>query len=186
MFTVLVIAAGLLIGWFRKGSLWSITNIKFRLIWLLPGAYILEYVSIHHLQGQIYEICILIAYLGLILFCSLNYKIAGIKWALSGTVANFLVMSLNGLRMPAYLPAVRKMAPQTIPALMKGDYLKSVAMTSHTHLNPLGDIFNVSVLTPNLVSFGDLLFSLGIIVFLQHAMRSSMEVNQSSVEAKTS
>jgi hypothetical protein len=184
VFTVLVIIAGLLIGWFRKGSLWSIANISFRLIWLLPSAYILEYISVHHLQGHIYEICILLAYLGLTWFCLLNYRVAGIKWALAGTIANILVMSVNGLRMPAYLPAIREIAPQTIPALMKGEYLKSVAMTSHTHLNPLGDIFNVSVLTPNLVSVGDLLFSLGIIIFLQHAMRSSLEVNQSSVETQ--
>lgn len=186
MFTVLVIAAGLLVGWMRKGSLWSITSVKFRLIWLLPVAYILEYISMHYLQGITYEICVLLSYIGLVVFCILNNKIAGIRWALVGTVANFLVMSLNGLRMPAYLPAVKAMAPQTVPALIHGDYLKSIAMTAHTHLNFLADIFNVSILTPNLVSIGDLLFSLGIILFLQHAMRSSTEVKHPNADATAS
>ncbi len=186
MFTLLVIVAGLLIGWFRKGSLWAITNVKFRLIWLLPCAYILEYISVYHLHGTAYDISILVSYLGLIVFCMLNLKISGIKWALAGTAANLLVMAANGLRMPAYMPAVRKLAPQTIDALMKGDYLKSVAMSSHTHLNPLGDIFNVSIITPNLVSVGDLLFSIGIIMFLQYAMRSSTEVKHENVAAKSS
>lgn len=186
MFTVFVIVAGLLIGWLRRGSIWAITNTKFRIIWLLPVSYILEYVSVNHLQGHTYEVCILLGYIGLIVFCLLNYKVTGIKWALAGTLANLAVMSVNGLRMPAYLPAVREMAPQTVSALMKGDYLKSIAMTTHTHLSFLGDIFNLSILTPNLVSIGDLLFSIGIILFLQQAMRSSMEVKSEDAGATIS
>lgn len=186
MFTLLVIAGGLLIGWFRKGSLWNITNVKFRIIWLLPCAYILQYVSIFHMHGLAYEVSILLSYLGLIVFCLVNFRIAGIKWALVGTAANLLVMAVNGLRMPAYMPEIRRIAPQIVPALLKGDYMKSVAMSSHTHLNPLGDIFNVSLITPNLVSVGDWLFSFGIIIFLQYAMRSSVEVKQTHAAAKSS
>ena len=39
-------------------------------------------------------------YLLLILFCLVNLRRGGAKWILLGTLANLLVISLNGFRMP--------------------------------------------------------------------------------------
>jgi hypothetical protein len=171
-FHVLVLLAGLLVGWFKKGSIWNITNIRLRLLWILPVAYLIQHVSITYLSGSMYELAIVASYLALLMFCLLNWKVPGLIWAAGGTLSNFLVMLVNGLRMPAYIPAVQQMDSKLVPLLEKGEFGKSIAMSSSTHLNFLGDIFYVHVQPPSLVSIGDILFAIGLIILIQHAMRS--------------
>jgi hypothetical protein len=178
-FQIFTILAGLVVGWFRKGSLWAITAVNLKWIWLLPVAYVLQHVSIRYLNGPSYELALVASYVALLVFCGFNYRIPGVLWAMAGTVANFLVMVCNGLRMPAYIPAVEKMAPQLVPLLMKGQYGKSVAMSTDTHLNFLGDIFYFQIPPQSLVSVGDILIAIGLIIFLQYAMRTERRVQSS-------
>lgn len=91
---------------------------------------------------------------------------------LGGTLANVVALAANGLRMPAYVPAVRMMAPKILGQLEAGTYGKSIAMTASTHLNFLGDIFAFNVYPQSLLSVGDILFSIGLVVLIQNAMRA--------------
>ncbi len=141
--------------------------------WILPIAYLLQHISIAYLSGTAYEIMIVLSYALMITFCSVNVKSSGMTWALAGTLANLLALSVNRLRMPAYVPSVRLMAPQLVGALQAGTYGKSIAMTSSTHLNFLGDIFAFNVYPQSLLSIGDILFSIGLIILIQSAMRAS-------------
>jgi hypothetical protein len=170
-FQVLVILTGLVVGWGRKGSLWSITQIRLKMIWLLPISYILQHFSIAYLNGAMYEVVIVFSYVSLLFFCAGNLKVPGLLWTFAGTAANFVVMSVNGLRMPAYKDAVEHMAPKLIPLLIKGDYSKSVLMSSNTHLNFLGDIFSFEIRPESLISIGDILFAIGLVILIQYAMR---------------
>jgi hypothetical protein len=130
----------------------------------------MQYISVYHLRGLEYEILLVLSYTSIIIFCVLNREVPGVKWALFGTSTNFLAMLTNGLRMPAYLPAVEQVSPQLVPLLIKGEVGKSVAMSSQTHLNFLGDIFSIQLGPPTLVSVGDLMFAAGLVLFLIHAM----------------
>ena len=182
----LAIIAGVVIGWMRKGSLLSLTNLRLRWIWLLPISYVLQSVSIHLLNGVLYEAAIMFSYLALLAFSLFNAKVPGLLWTLGGTLSNFVVMLANGLRMPAYLPPIEKLTPQVVPLLEHGGLGKSIAMSSATHLNFLGDIFYLKLIPPTLVSIGDILFAIGIVLFIQKTMTSrkaGMKGEQDSVTA---
>ncbi|WDL98710.1 DUF5317 domain-containing protein [Alicyclobacillus sp. ALC3] len=169
-FQAVVIIAGLVVGWVRKGSIWSITEIRLRWLWVLPVAYILQHVSISYLTGTVYEFVLVLSYISLITFSLVNFKTPGLAWTLLGTFLNFLAMSVNGLRMPAYLPAVKQMDSALVGPLLAGHYGKSVAMTSMTHLNFLGDIFSFQVQPASIISIGDIIFGIGLVILIQHAM----------------
>lgn len=146
-------------------------NLRMQVLWMLPVPYILQHISIFYLTGGLYEIVLIVSYVLLVVFCLVNLRVPGVVWALGGTLCNFMALAFNGLRMPAYLPSVKSMAPQILPALEAGRYGKSIAMTAHTHLNFLGDIFAFKVAYGSLLSVGDILFSVGLIILVQHAMR---------------
>lgn len=170
-FQALTIIVALLIGWIRRGSLWSIGRLKVRVWWILPIAYVLQHISVFYLTGTAYRLVIVLSYIVMLGFCTLNLRLPGVWWALVGTGANFVALLVNGLRMPAYMPTVRVMAPQIIPMLKAGTYGKSIAMSSTTHLNFLGDIFGFNVRPASLLSIGDILFSIGLVIIIQYAMR---------------
>lgn len=174
-FDVLMMAAGLLVGWFRRGSIWNLPNIRLRWIWVLPVAYLLQHFSIADLTGPAYEVAVLVSYGGLIAFCAVNLRVPGVAWGLGGTVANLLTLSVNGLHMPAYMPVVRVMDRKAVPSLLQGEYGKSIAMSPHTHLNFLGDIFYFKVPPASLLSLGDILLAIGMVMVIQYAMRISRE-----------
>lgn len=173
---IFAIATGLVVGWIRNGSLWSLTNAEFNWLLLLPPAYILQVASINYLHGDIYKWMLVISYLLLVAFCIRNLRVPGVWWTFAGTASNFLVMSTNGLRMPAYMPPVYSFSKHTALLLQNGQFGKSVAMGTSTSLNFLGDIFFLKVQPPTLVSLGDILFAIGIVILIQHAMQGNKEV----------
>lgn len=172
-YEILIIIAGLVVGWVRKGSVWSMTNLRMKHLWVLPVAYLLQHFSIDNMHGIAYQVSIIMSYLGLILFCLLNVRVSGLSWALAGTLANFLVMAANGLRMPAYLAVIRRVDPRLVPLLEAGKYGKSVAMGPNTHLNFLGDIFPFRLWPQSMISVGDILFGIGLIILIQYAMTAT-------------
>ncbi len=185
-FQACVVLTGLIIGWLRKGSLWAIPNVRLRALRILPVAYGLQHVSIAYLNGLAYELVLVLSYCVLLVFCLINVRVPGLLWAGVGTAANFLVMLVNGLRMPAYVPAVQHMAPSYVPLLLSGHYGKSVAMSSTTHLNFLGDIFSFAIQPVSLISVGDILFAIGLVLLIQHAMRAEKGVDKIGGKSESS
>ena len=166
----MIILGGLVVGWLKRGNLWNIGNLKLKMWWMLPVAYVLQHISVAYLSGGAYEVVIVASYIVMIVFSALNVRYPGIVWSLAGTLSNFIALLFNGLRMPAYVPAVKLMAPEILPQLEAGTYGKSIAMSSSTHLNFLGDIFGFNVYPASLLSIGDLLFAIGLVILIQHAM----------------
>lgn len=170
-FEILVIAAGLVVGFLKKGNVWNMANLRLKVLWMLPIPYVLQHISVFYLHGVLYEAVLVVSYILLIMFCVTNIRVPGVAWSLFGTLANFVALAANGLRMPAYVPAVRAMAPSILPSLEAGTYGKSIAMGPSTHLNFLADIFGVDLWPGSLLSIGDILFCIGLIVLIQYAMR---------------
>ncbi len=167
---IYIVLVGLVIGWIRKGSVWAITSLHLRLLWILPIAYLFQHFSIDYMHGMPYEISILLSYVGLMLFGVLNAKVPGVAWALAGTGSNFLVMVANRLRMPAYMPIIREENPNFAALVQAGKIGKSMAMGPQTHLNFLGDIIPFRIWPQSMVSVGDILFGIGLALFIQHGM----------------
>lgn len=173
---LLAIATGLTVGWFKKGNLVALTNLRLKWLWVLPISYIVQILSINYLHGSIYKWMLVLSYILLLTFCVRNLSVPGVWWTFAGTTANFLVMSSNNLRMPAYMPPIEQLSKKMAVLLKNGDYGKSIAMGPNTHLNFLGDIFFLKLQPPTLVSVGDILFAIGIMLLIQHAMQLGREV----------
>lgn len=177
-FEGLSVICGLVIGLFRKGSFAALSTIRLRVLWLVILSYVLQFASIHVLNHAFYGILMILSYTTLIIFCGLNIKQPGIWMAFAGTALNFLEMSTNGLRMPAYLPAVRSVSSTLAAELLSGNYGKSVVMTKSTFLPFLGDIIPIHIYPQSVVSIGDCLFSIGIIVFIVYSMTGRVGVSE--------
>ncbi|WP_258112558.1 DUF5317 domain-containing protein [Alicyclobacillus sp. SP_1] len=175
-FEGLSVICGLVIGFFRRGSFASLSTIRLRMLWMVILSYVLQFVSIHVGNHAFYGVLMILSYTTLILFCVLNIKQPGVWMACVGTALNFLEMSANGLRMPAYLPAVRSVNRTLAAELLRGNYGKSVVMTKSTFLPFLGDIIPIHIYPQSVVSIGDCLFSIGIIVFIVYSMTGMVGV----------
>jgi len=160
----------------KKGSVWALTSLKFKWLWILPVAYMLQVVSMNYLHGGIYRWMLVVSYLMLIAFCIRNLSVPGVWWTMTGAAANFLVMLVNGLRMPAYMPPIYSLSKKMADLLVSGHFGKSIAMNQTTHLNFLGDIFFLRIQPPTLVSVGDILFAIGLVILIQNAMQGKREV----------
>ncbi|GGJ05198.1 hypothetical protein GCM10010885_12860 [Alicyclobacillus cellulosilyticus] len=169
-FEILALFIGFILGWLKKGSFWNLTNLPLRGLLTLPVAFVLEYLSVHVFSGLMYEVSIVVSYILSLVFCALNFRLPGVVWAGLGTLSNFIAMAANGLRMPVYLPAVKQMGAGLVERLLHGDFNKSIAMSSHTRLNFLGDIFSIRVPPPSIISIGDILIMTGIIILVQYGM----------------
>lgn len=163
---------GIVVGWIKKGSIINLSRIRVKMLWILPLAYLCQAISIHTLDPVLYVVLITASYLALICFCVRNRSIYGVKWAGTGILLNFIEMALNGLRMPAYVPSVRSVGPSSVALLKSGHAGKSVAMNSHTLLPFLGDIIPIRLYPPSVVSIGDCLFSLGLVLLIVGLMTS--------------
>lgn len=176
-FEGLSVICGLVIGLFKKGSFASLSTIRLKVLWLVVVSYVLQFASIHVANHEFYGILMILSYSTLIVFCAMNISQPGIWMACVGTALNFLEMSTNGLRMPAYLPAVRSVSGSLATELLSGNYGKSVVMTKSTFLPFLGDIIPIHIYPQSVVSIGDCLFSIGIIVFIVYSMTRRVGVS---------
>lgn len=167
---ILAILIGIGFGLVKKGSIYNLANLKLKFFWVLPVAYVLQMISIHYFSNSLYLIMVILSYLALLIFCLLNIRFKGIPYMLAGIFLNFLEMTLNGMRMPAYLPSVRAFGKKAVDDLLSGHYGKSIAMDKHTLLPFLGDIIPFHFLIFNIVSIGDCVFAVGLGVLIYNAM----------------
>lgn len=91
-----------------------------------------------------------------------------------GILLNVIVMLANHGRMPVDIEAATILSPEDVPALLAGEYGKHIALSDNTHLNFLGDIFFLQAPYPRpiIVSLGDLVLSIGVIIFIYKVMVS--------------
>lgn len=169
--TVLLLAVSVLIGLLRGGSVSRLSQVKVSHAWLVVVSFLVQFGAIFLDQRYVYIIDIL-TYVAILAFAILNRKRIAILVILIGVIMNFSAMLTNGGRMPVYIPDAKLIAPNAIPSLVAGTYGKQIAMSAHTHLNFLGDLFYLGSPYPNptLLSAGDLVIFVGIFLFIQQAM----------------
>ncbi|WP_027410316.1 DUF5317 domain-containing protein [Anoxybacteroides tepidamans] len=171
------IILSLLIGFFRGGSLKGLANMKLRGGWLFPILLGIE-IFIFILQNKIEVVArfsnglfLAIYVIGLV-FLWLNRHQPGFIVIFAGVLLNFVVMSLNGGRMPVSLEAAQFLGHEYIEALKAGVYGKHEAITASTWLPFLGDIIPLSPPYPRqqVISIGDVIMNVGAFIFIQHLM----------------
>ncbi|MFD0826985.1 DUF5317 domain-containing protein [Neobacillus sp. M.A.Huq-85] len=166
-----------IVGFLRKGNVRAIAQLKLKWGWMFPLLLAIElvvfifqnqYKFLGQASGSIY---IAVYVIGLF-FLWMNRKNPGFLLILAGVFLNFLVMVMNGGRMPVSLEAATVLDPSYVTALKEGLYAKHTMLTSSTHLGILGDIIPITKPYPRtqIISIGDIIMNIGIFFFIQHLM----------------
>jgi hypothetical protein len=103
----------------------------------------------------------------------LGLSVAGIGWLL-----NFVVIAVNGVRMPLSMWAYRASGQCSTVCTIdsgKGGFFKVYEANSHTIFRFLGDVIPLRLVT-QVVSIGDLCLLVGIVIVIASAMRQRRAV----------
>ncbi len=184
------ILLSLVIGFFRGGSLKGLAHMKLRGGWLFPLLLVVQFV-IFALQDKVAIIAklsntlFLLVYVIGLLFLWLNRNQPGFIVIFAGVLLNFIVMAVNGGRMPVSVEAAQFLGREYIDALQAGVYGKHQAITQETLLPFLGDIIPLSPPYPRqqVISIGDVVMNVGAFLFIQHLMLSAPNKNTSTAPA---
>jgi len=165
------IVIGFLIALLRGGKFGNLANVDLKAVWLTVIAFAIQFSAIFLFPSLLAQ-AVILSYGILIIFCLVNRRQAGFYLMVAGMLLNIIVMLANGGRMPVEMTAAAHLSPQDVPALEAGTYGKHIAMSDQTHLNFLGDFIYLRSPYPHhtIISIGDILLSLGVILYLQKAM----------------
>lgn len=171
------IILSIIVGFFRKGSLRPLANLKLKCGWVFPLLLIVQFVFFffqnrYSWLGQASSYTFMAVYVIGLFFLFINRKNPGFTIIFIGVLLNFIVMAINGGRMPVSAESASVLDPGYIDALKTGLYGKHELLTSHTHLGFLGDIIALSKPYPRtqVISIGDVIMNIGIFLYIQHLM----------------
>ncbi|KAG3106602.1 DUF5317 domain-containing protein [Paenibacillus sp. UMB7766-LJ446] len=175
------ILLGLIVGLFRGGfryGLHQFAALKLRGGWIFPVLLLAQF-FIFYLQERLDWVASINGYLfaavyvtGLaFLWLNRHYKGFTLIWI--GVFLNFIVMAVNGGRMPVSVDASAVLGPYYVDMLREGGAVsKHYMMDASTHLSFLGDIIPLSSPYPRtqVISIGDVVMNIGIFLFIQYMM----------------
>ncbi|MBM7571589.1 DUF5317 domain-containing protein [Aquibacillus albus] len=168
----------LIVGFFRKGNLkWLAEKKLFKWGWIFPVIFILQF-TVFYFQnaiefiGSISNYLFIFVYIIGLIFLWVNRFQYGISIIFLGVLLNFIVMIVNGGRMPVSEEAANVLDPMYIQALKDGLYGKHMILTETTKLAFLGDIIPITSPYPKsqVISIGDVIMNIGIFLFIQDKM----------------
>lgn len=167
---ILVVLAGLCVLSvpLSGGRLRRLTRVEVRAVWapllalalqvwittIAPGGNPTLYAAIH-----------ILTYCLVALFLWFNRHLPGTALIAAGALLNGFVITINGGVMPAAATA------QRLAGLSLGAGFHNSAQLSHPHLLWLGDVIPVPGPLPNVLSVGDLIVFVGLLVLLQRTSR---------------
>ncbi|MCA1553851.1 MAG: DUF5317 domain-containing protein [Chloroflexi bacterium] len=171
MLVVLLYAVSILIALARGGQPNRFLDLNIRFFYLLFAPLLLQLIIFSPLGASIapgVPVVYLVSMLVAALVVALNLQVPGFPLLLLGLLSNLLVIAVNGGYMPVSMGA-REFAG--MPAFT-GTYNNVIEMTSATPLWFLSDLFPTPRALPfaNVFSIGDLLITLGGIIFIQRTL----------------
>lgn len=186
------ILLALLIGFLRKGSLKGFAYLTFRAGWIFPLLLLIEigvfiFQSSYAWIGKYSGVVFMLIYVVGMVFLWINRKMnIGIPILLLGVFLNFIVMALNGGRMPVSLEAATILDPAYANAIQNGLYGKHAVLTDSTLLGFLGDVIPITDPYPKdqVISIGDIVMNIGIFIFIQRVMVKNRHPEGSSSATK--
>jgi hypothetical protein len=166
-----------IVGLFRKGNLRAFSQLNLKWGWVFPLLLIVQ-LTVFTLQnhseflGQLSGSIYILVYIIGLLFLFLNRKNPGFILIFIGVFLNFLVMVVNGGRMPVSVESAAVLDPSYMEALKESLYAKHTMLTSTTYLGFLGDVIPISDPYPRtqIISIGDIIMNIGIFLFIQYIM----------------
>ena len=175
------IILGLIVGLFRgglKNGLMQFGQIKLKGGLIFPILLLIQFL-IYRFQGDASWLAPASGYFFMSIyvigmaFLWMNRQNKGFTIILIGVFLNFLVMAVNGGRMPVSLDAAQVLGPYYTELLSSGDAVyKHYMLDASTRLSFLGDIIPLSNPYPRtqVISIGDVVMNLGIFLYIQSIM----------------
>ena len=176
----------ILVAVLRGGNLLGLAEIRFKYSWLILTGLLIQVLIFSPWWESIptctawtpYVYALSMALL--LLVVGLNHSVPGMAFLGMGLFLNTLTIWVNGGRMPASLLAL-----QTAGFLLVGDVApvwqsnNSILMDENSRLQFLCDVFALPKSWPltNIFSIGDVLISLGGVIFIQKAMVPSSSLD---------
>jgi len=180
----------LIIGWLRKGSLKNFLHLHLRAFYLLYIAFFLQLSAfiLHYKWGKsdafLVPFLYTLSFLPLIFWPILNRHYWEMWLVAFGLFLNFLVIGINGGKMPIYRPALSYIMAEEkfVKAMERGGYYRYKLSEGNDPLFFLSDYIpwpprfileNIDLyILPrrNVFSPGDLIMSLGICFLIQRGM----------------
>jgi hypothetical protein len=151
------------------GTLRRLAEIRVRWLWLGPAAVLIQTVLVTLAPGGSHSLHAAIhigTYVMLGAFLWANRSLPGVPVVAAGTFLNGLAITVNGGVMPASANAER------LAGLRLGAGFHNSATLAHPHLLWLGDIIPVPWLLPNVLSVGDCIIYVGMLVLLHRVCRA--------------
>ncbi|MBS4212817.1 DUF5317 domain-containing protein [Neobacillus rhizophilus] len=179
------ILLSLIVGFIRKGNLRGLAQLKLKWGWIFPLLLIVQIITFVYQNdikflGKASESIYMVVYIIGLLFLYLNRNHKGFMIIFIGVFLNFLVMVVNGGRMPVSEEAAAVLDPMYIQALKDGLYAKHILLTDSTILGFLGDIIPLGPPYPRtqVISIGDVVMNIGAFLFIQYLMLQPNKKNR--------
>ena len=171
---------GILIGLLRRGSMLKLASLRARLWWLLLLAFLAKFIAVKLHGAGIQDMSGLMLYVQAgvyfvsILFIVLNRHLPWMKLILVGTLSNAAVVMLNGGRMPVSEDALVVLGKlQRVEELRQGQDAMHSLVGEDTIAPFLGDGILVQSPINTIVSIGDVLVMVGVILLIGAVMTSA-------------
>ncbi|MBM7606300.1 hypothetical protein JOC75_004348 [Metabacillus crassostreae] len=171
------ILLALVIGFLRGGSLKGFADITFKMGWVFPALLLFQFL-IFSLQnkiswiGEISSFSFMAVYVIGLTFLWINRHHSHFKFIFFGVLLNFIVMLLNGGRMPVSYEAALLLDPYYLETTKDSLYAKHALMNDSTILSFLGDIIPLKAPYPReqIISIGDVIMNIGAFLSIQSIM----------------
>lgn len=175
----LVVVIAVIIALMRGGHLGNLSHLPLRKIGWFILAFIIQ-IGLYLLTGEktfigkYGPLIHILSYVFIIIGLERNWEIKEIKIISVGIFLNFLVIVLNGGRMPALIntPNLSRLSLNKLNSLADGSDPRHCLYNNSTRLGFLSDIFSLPAFFPYSVIFsiGDLIASIGAFLLIQKVM----------------
>lgn len=173
------VGTSLVVGKLRKGKFSNLQDAEIHKWYFIVAAFLLEFASVllsnkgfAFFSQQIFFIHFA-SYSLLFIGMYFNISKLSFKLILLGTFLNFIVIMLNGGRMPVSQDAmVQAGLTADLAALQNGEIITHTIITKNTLLQFLGDIFLLPkpYPKPKVFSLGDVFMAVGVFMYIQEVM----------------
>lgn len=174
---ILIIPFAVLTGYLRGGNLSNLAKVKIYSLWTVFTGFTLRFLVNYPVIFNTLKLDILIpylpilnilAYLILFYFCYRNLSLPGIRLASLGAFTNFLVIAVNGGRMPFQTQQAIRASIYKILEQTANSGVPIVADNYKLPLWFLGDWIRFpGIRSPKLISIGDILIMVAVFYLIE-------------------
>lgn len=172
---------GIILGYLKRGNLKNLNQVKIKGIYFAVTVLILDFIlrifilnvksEISNRLFYIYPYVNLFIYFIFIAFLEFNRETKFFRIIESGFLLNFLPMFLNRGKMPVSSEAMMKIGKSSEIFLLENNLLLGHSLLNeNTRFKILSDIIPFKIFIPKVISIGDIVITIGIVLFISHYM----------------